>query len=138
VLVALTGWNRLDAVIAIGVAINIVWTGWKLVRKSALGLLDTALPAEDLHEIETILERYRTEHNIETHALRTREAGTRRFMSVHVLVPGDWTVHEGHLLLESLERDIHDALPETTVFTHLESLDDPASWDDVTLDRSRR
>lgn len=136
VLVTITGWNRLDPIVAIGVAINIVWTGWKLIRKSVLGLLDTALPAEDLETIDTVLARYRTEHSIETHALRTREAGARRFVSVHVLVPGGWTVQRGHRLLDALEHDIHDALPETTVFTHLESLDDPASWDDVTLDRS--
>lgn len=135
-LVALTGWNRLDALVALAVAANIIRTGWSLVRKSMLGLLDTALPAEDLQAVEAILDRYRAEYGIETHALRTREAGTRRFLSVHVLVPGNWTVQRGHRLLEELERDIQTALPETSVFTHLESLDDPASWEDVKLDRS--
>ena len=135
-LVAVTGWNRLDALVALAVAANIIRTGWSLVRKSMLGLLDTALPAEDLQAVEAILDRYRTEHGIETHALRTREAGTRRFISVHVLVPGNWTVQRGHRLLEELEREIQAALPETSVFTHLESLDDPASWEDVKLDRS--
>ena len=134
-LVALTGWNRLDAMVALAVAANIVLTGISLIRKSLLGLLDTALPAEDLAAIEAVLARYRETYHVETHALRTREAGTRRFVSVHVLVPGDWTVQHGHHLIDNLEQDIHDALPETTVFTHLESLDDPASWDDVTLDR---
>lgn len=135
-LVALTGWNRLDALVALAVAANIIRTGWSLVRKSMLGLLDTALPAEDLQAVKAILDRYRAEYGIETHALRTREAGTRRFLSVHVLVPGNWTVQRGHRLLEELERDIQTALPETSVFTHLESLDDPASWEDVKLDRS--
>jgi cation diffusion facilitator family transporter len=135
-LVALTGWNRLDPLIALLVAANIIWTGWLLVRSSVLGLLDTALPPEDREAIERVLSRYRDEYGIQTHALRTRQAGMRRFMSVHVLVPGDWTVHRGHRLLENLEHDIHAVLPETTVFTHLESLDDPASWDDVTLDRA--
>jgi len=135
-LVGLTGWNRLDAAVALVVAANIVWTGLSLIRKSVLGLLDTALPTDDLDAIEAVLARYRVEHRIETHALRTREAGARRFVSVHVLVPGDWTVQRGHHLIDNLEHDIHAALPETTVFTHLESLDDPASWDDVTLDRS--
>ena len=137
-LVALTGWNRLDPVIALLVAANIVWTGWLLVRQSVLGLLDTALPAEDREAIEGVLGRYRADYGIETHALRTREAGVRRFMSVHVLVPGSWTVHQGHRLLEDLEHDIHAVLPDTTVFTHLESLDDPASWEDVALDRPDR
>lgn len=134
-LVALTGWNRLDALVGLAVAANIVWMGWSLVRRSTLGLLDTALPAADLQAIEDVLARYRSEHGIETHALRTREAGSRRFISVHILVPGDWTVQRGHHLLEELEHDIHAVLPETTIFTHLESLDDPASWADVTLDR---
>jgi cation diffusion facilitator family transporter len=134
-LVALTGWNRLDALVALAVAANILWTGWRLIRESVLGLLDTALPADDLKVIAGVLSRYRSDYGVETHALRSRQAGTRRFMSVHVLVPGGWTVQRGHHLLEQMEADISAALPETTVFTHLESLDDPASWDDVTLDR---
>jgi cation diffusion facilitator family transporter len=136
-LVALTGWDRLDPLIALAVAVNIVWTGWKLVRQAALGLLDTALPVEDLHVIEGVLSRYRKEYGVETHALRSRQAGTRRFMSVHVLVPGTWTVQRGHKLLEDVENEISAALPGMTVFTHLESLDDPGSWNDVALDRKR-
>lgn len=134
-LVGLTGWGRLDAIVALGVAANIVWTGWRLVRQSMLGLLDTALPDKEVEAIEGVLDRYREEGEVETHALRTRQAGARRFMSVHVLVPGHWTVQRGHRLLENIEHDIHDTLPDTTVFTHLESLDDPASWDDMSLDR---
>ena len=70
------------------------------------------------------------------HALRTRQAGARRFVSLHVLVSGEWTVQQGHMLLEQIERDIRAVLPNVTVFTHLESLDDPASWQDTTLDRA--
>lgn len=134
-LVPLTGWERLDPVLALAVAANIVWAGWTLMRQSMLGLLDTALPPEERQRIEAVLARYREQYGIQTHALRTREAGARRFMSVHVLVPGLWTVHQGHQLLEDLEQDLHTALPDATVFTHLESLDDPSSWDDVALDR---
>jgi cation diffusion facilitator family transporter len=134
-LVGLTNWDRLDPLLAIAVAVNIVWTGWRLVRQAMLGLLDTALPGTDIDTIESVLARYREQDKIETHALRTRQAGSRRFMSVHILVPGHWTVQRGHRLLETIEHDIHAALPDTTVFTHLESLDDPASWDDMTLDR---
>ena len=133
--VALTGWLWLDPLIALAVAANIVWTGAGLVRRSALGLLDTALPPAERAAIEAILSRYAAERGIQWHALRTRQAGRRRFVSVHILVPGNWTVHEGHALLEAIEADLRAALPTTTVFTHLESLDDPASWLDMELDR---
>lgn len=135
VVVAITHWNRLDAVIAMLVAANIIWTGWKLVQRSMLGLLDTTLPAEDLALIEGVFDHYRQDHGIQTHALRTREAGQRRFISVHVLVPGNWSVHRGHLLLERLELEIMAALPDSTLFTHLEPLEDPSSFEDMTLDR---
>jgi divalent metal cation (Fe/Co/Zn/Cd) transporter len=103
--VVLTGWERLDPIIALLVAANIIWTGVKLLRRSALGLLDTALPAGELTAIRQVLDRY-TQSYVQFHALRTRQAGTRRFVSVHVLAPGDWTVHEGHVLVEQIERDI--------------------------------
>jgi divalent metal cation (Fe/Co/Zn/Cd) transporter len=82
-----------------------------------------------------VLDRYATE-GIQYHALRTRESGARRFVSFHVLVPGEWTVHRGHALLEKIEADIRGVVDNVTVLTHLESLDDPASWDDQTLDRA--
>jgi cation diffusion facilitator family transporter len=134
--VAATGWARLDAMIALVVAANIVWTGWKLVHRSILGLLDTALPAPEVERIEGVLARYRADYGIQTHALRTRQAGQRRFVSLHVLVPGRWSVQRGHHLLEKLELDLHGVLPDATLFTHLEPIDDPASWDDIALDRS--
>jgi cation diffusion facilitator family transporter len=133
--VAVTGWMRLDPLIALAVAGNIVWTGVGLVRRSLLGLLDTALPEAERQVVEAVLGRYQREAGIKAHALRTREAGARRFASVHILVPGSWTVQQGHQLLEAIEDDIRTALPNTTVFTHLESLDDPASFADTTLDR---
>jgi divalent metal cation (Fe/Co/Zn/Cd) transporter len=104
---------------------------------SVAGLMDSALPERDLAALRQVLERYAAE-GVEHHALRTREAGARRFVSLHVLVPGAWTVHRGHALLERLEADIRAAVPNATVFTHLESLDDPASWDDQTLDRTAK
>ncbi len=135
--VTITGWQRLDPIIALVVAANIVWTGVSILRRSFLGLLDTALPAGDLAIINTILERYQERDDIHTHALRSREAGARRFVSFHILVPGWWSVHEGHRLLEEIEDEIIAALPGVTVFTHLEALDDPASYADTTLDRER-
>jgi cation diffusion facilitator family transporter len=133
--VALTGWQRLDPLVAILVAANIVWTGVRIVRKSVSGLMDTALPPEEQSALRRVLEPY-LQTGVQYHALRTRQSGARQFVSLHVLVPGTWTVHEGHQLLERIEADIRQALPNVTAFTHLESLDDPISWDDVHLDRA--
>jgi cation diffusion facilitator family transporter len=132
--VALTGWQRLDPIVALAVAANIVLAGGRIVRKSVLGLMDTALPAEELAAVHKVLAPY-LQKGIEYHALRTRQSGARRFVSLHVLVPGEWTVHDGHGLLERIEADIRNTLPNVTVFTHLESLDDPTSWEDIHLDR---
>ena len=134
-LVVLTGWNRLDPIVGLLVAANIVWTGAGIVRRSIAGLMDTALPASDLVEVKKVLEGYRT-NKVEFHALWTRQSGSRKFISFHVLVPGKWSVHRGHELLEKIERDITAVLPDTSVFTHLEALEDPASWEDDRLDRS--
>ena len=134
-LVALTGWERLDPIVAFLVAANIIWSGFRIVRMSALGLMDTALLAEEQALVKNVLNAY-TQNGVEYHALRTRQSGSRRFVSVHILVPGKWTVQRGHRLLESIEADIRKALPNVTVFTHLESLNDPASWDDTNLDRN--
>ena len=135
ILVSLTGWLVLDPIIALLVAANIVWTGVRLLNDSAHGLLDTAIPADDMRKVSAVLAIY-NERGIDFHAIRTREAGQRRFISLHVLVPGTWTVHDGHELCEQVERDIRARLPRSTVFTHLESLDDPRSWEDQELDRS--
>lgn len=133
-LVALTGWVRLDPIVACLVAANIIWSGVGIVRKSVLGLMDTALPIEDRNKLQKALEPYE-KLGIQYHALRTRESGARKFVSLHVLVPGQWTILRGHRLLESIEADIRHALPGVTMFTHLESLTDPASMDDMSLDR---
>ena len=132
--VVLTGWLWLDPVVALLVAANIVWTGAHIVWRSISGLMDLALPAEDLATVRRVLDTYRSEE-VQFHALLTRQAGARKFVSTHVLVPGAWTVQHGHELLEKIEQDIRAALPNSTVFTHLESLDDPASWADERLDR---
>ena len=133
-LVALTGWLMLDPIIALLVALNVIWTGIRLLRRTGLGLLDTVLPQEDVQQIEAVLETYRA-HGIAFHALRTRQAGSRRFISFHVLVPGIWTVLKGHALCEEIELALRRALPETTVFTHLEPREDPLSFVDQALDR---
>ena len=133
-MVTLTGWQRLDPIVAMLVAANIIWTGFGIVRKSVLGLMDTALSPDEQKLIQKVLEPHK-QGGVEFHALRTRQSGARQFVSFHVIVPGRWTVQRGHQLLEKIEADIRDALPIVTVFTHLESLNDPASWDDTNLDR---
>ena len=132
--VVLTGWESLDPVVALVVAANIVWTGTDILRNSVLGLMDTALPPEELKALRAAIERHVTD-GVQYHALRSRQSGARRFVSLHVLVPGEWTVQRGHDLLERIEADVRSTITNVTVFTHLESLDDPTSWDDVALDR---
>ncbi|MCW5553043.1 MAG: cation transporter [Verrucomicrobiae bacterium] len=135
-LVALTDWYWLDPVVALVVAANIVRTGVGIVQRSVGGLMDVALPAEDLAAVRQVLQTYE-QTGIQFHALRSRQSGARKFVSTHVLVPGDWTVQRGHELLDRIEADIRRVLPDAAVFTHLESLDDPASWDDQTFERGR-
>lgn len=133
-LVALTGWERLDPLVALAVAANIVVSGAVLIGRSSGGLMDRAVDAETLAAIEEQLERYRR-RGVVFHALRTRRAGRRNFVAVHVLVPGGWTVQRGHDLLEQVEGDIARVVPTASVFTHLEPVEDPLSYDDTDLDR---
>jgi cation diffusion facilitator family transporter len=136
VLVGITGWLALDPLIALVVAANIVWTGVRLLRDTAQGLLDRALPPEDQAKISKILARHE-DRGIRFHAVRTRSAGQRRFVSMHVLVPGGWTVKRGHDLAEEIENDIARDLPQSTFFVHVEPADDPTSFADQALDRER-
>ncbi|HUO44052.1 MAG TPA: cation diffusion facilitator family transporter [Burkholderiales bacterium] len=131
---ALTGWQPLDPLIALAVAAHIVWTGVRLVRRSFRGLLDQALPEADRAAVEQILARYRAQ-GVGFHALRTRQAGTRSFVSLHVLVPDEWTVARGHALLEKIEEEIRTMLSGAHVTTHLEPRDQPDSYHDMDLDR---
>jgi cation diffusion facilitator family transporter len=133
-LVKVTGALVLDPIVALLVAVNIVWTGFRLLRETGSALLDAALPKEEIDAILLILNEYKRQ-DIQFHALRTRIAGTRRFVSFHVLVPGSWTVQQGHDLCEAIELAISRALPVTHVTTHLEPLEDPASWEDQELER---
>jgi len=132
--VSLTGWQPLDPLVALAVAANIVWSGIQLVRRSVSGLMDSALPPKEREVVLAVLERYRN-RGIQYHALRTRQAAARRFVSLHVLVPGSWTVRRGHQMMEQLEADIRNALPGTSVFTHMEPLEDPLSLQDAELNR---
>jgi len=130
-----TGWIALDPLVAIAVAFNIVWTGYQLVRRSVSGLMDEALPENEQKIIHDVMAKYRKE-GIDFHALRTRQAAARRFMSVHVLVPGDTTVHDAHHIVDDFEDEIRSSLGgAVTVFTHLEPAEDHLSMEDIHLDR---
>lgn len=133
-LAGLTGWLWLDPVIALVVAVQIVFTAVKLLHESFDGLLDAGLPAAEVAQVESILGRYAVD-GVTYHALRTRQAGAQRFVSFHIQVPGDWSVQQGHELLESIEHDVRQALPPVTVFTHIEPVEDPVSWEDAALNR---
>lgn len=134
-LAGLTGWNFLDPLVAIVVALNIIWTGTRLVGRSVSGLMDAALPESEQKLIQDVMEKY-SQKGVAFHALRTRQAAARRFISVHILVPGEWTVHDAHHIAEDFEADIRAALGSVvTVFTHIEPVDDELSMEDMFLDR---
>ena len=133
--VALTGWNVLDPLIALAVAVNIVVTGAALVARSVGGLMDRGLEAPEQAQIAEALARFEAE-GVRFHALRTRQAGARAFISVHVLVPGMWSVQHGHDVVEDVEAELRRRIPHATVFTHLEPAEDPRSFADTALDRT--
>ena len=134
-LVAATGWLILDPLIALVVAAHIVWTGAVLVRRSFRGLLDAAIPAGDVAQIEKIFAEYRNRYAVDFHALRTRGAGSRRFISFHLLVPDEWTVAHAHQLSEEIEERIRELVHNAILLTHIEPIAQPASYDDIKLER---
>jgi cation diffusion facilitator family transporter len=138
-LVAATGWQVADPLVALVLAGHVGWTGYRLVSASAQGLMDRALPGEDVGRVTAALDAVlaRQEDEVRYHALRTRRAGARSFVSFHVQVPGRWSVQRGHDLVEAMEEEIRRRLPAATVFTHLEPLEDPRSYRDQGLDPLR-
>lgn len=134
-LVAVTGWLRLDPLIALVVAANILWTGAKLMRRSIAGLLDPAIPEDERAEITRIFIEYSRRYGVSFHALRTRHAGARRFISFHLLVPDAWTVDHAHRLAEEIESRIRSLVPNASTFSHIEPVSHPSSYDDIALDR---
>lgn len=124
----MAGWEILDPIIAILVAVHIVFAGLQLIRRTVAGLMDAALPEEEQSRIVEVLDRYVAAEQIDYHALRTRYAGARRFMSVHVLVPGEWSVQRGHDLVETMELQIMALFDSIDIDTHLEPLEDEVSF----------
>ncbi|MEH3156614.1 MAG: cation diffusion facilitator family transporter [Gordonia paraffinivorans] len=132
-LVALTGWLPLDPLIAIAVAINILFVGGRLVWQSGAGLMDTALPDDDRSALDAVLDRWRAD-DVDFHDVRTREAGHERFLQLHMLVPGEWSVQRGHDLVERVERDLVETLDHLHVTIHLEPIGDPRAYESWRLD----
>lgn len=132
--VAVTGWQPLDPLIALAVAVQIILSGGKLVGDSIAGLMDRSLPPAEVAKITEILQQYGN-RGVRYHALRTRQSGAQRFVSVHIQVPGAWSVQKGHTLLEEIEGELRDALSPVAVLTHLEPVEDPVSWHDIPLNR---
>lgn len=134
-LVAGTGWHILDPLIALAVAVHIVFTGFMLMRRSFAGLLDAAIPEAERAEIEKIFAEYRKRYGVGFHALLTRQAGARRFISFHLLVPDAWPVDRAHQLSEEIESRIGSLVPNAILLSHIEPISQPSSYDDAKLER---
>jgi cation diffusion facilitator family transporter len=134
-LVWLTGWIRLDPIIALLVAANIIFTGYRLLVRSGRGLLDVALPLEELTSVKSILDSYQAQ-GVSYHALRSRQAAARKFLVVHLLVPGDWSVRKGHTLAEQVEMQVLETIKNANIVTHIEPVEDPLSMEDANITRA--
>lgn len=134
-LAAMTGWNLLDPLVALGVAVHILWTGFMLMRRSLAGLMDVAIPDKEQAEIEKLFAEYRPRYAVDFHALRTRQSGSRRFVSFHLLVPDAWTVERAHALSEEIEARVRSLVPNAILLVHIEPIGQRASYDDIKLER---
>ena len=133
-LVLVTGFHVLDPLVAVAVGLNIVWTGGELVHRAFEGLMDHALPAIEQDQIRSVI----TSHlpaGAAFHALRTRQAGARRFAEFHLLVCGDLTVREAHHLGHTIEDALVAAIPGLEVVFHVEPVDERESWEGEYLER---
>ncbi|MBM3994595.1 MAG: cation transporter [Planctomycetes bacterium] len=131
-LVWLTGWVWLDPVVAMVVAANIVWTAWDLIARSFNGLMDHALPEEEQQAVRSAIEVL-LQPGLHFHALRTRQAGARKFVDFHLLVPGHWSVQEAHDFTERIEDAVRKALPGAEVTVHIEPIEAESAWHDSAL-----
>jgi len=136
-IVKITGIYILDPIIAMLVAINIIYTGYRLISRSANGLMDASISEDALKKISAYLDSFKDE-KIEYHSLMTRQAGQRMFISVHLLVPGNWTVQKGHDYADKIEQFIESMFDvPVTVSTHIEPIEDPASMNDIGIYRKK-
>ena len=119
-LLLLTGWHWVDPAVALVVGANILFTGAKLLRRSTVGLLDAALPAEDVGIISTAIDSVIDDPRVTVSELLTRESGRQRFVQTTVIVPGHWTVQRSHDLADHIEMAVVHALPSTVTVVHIE------------------
>ncbi len=133
-LVSITRLVILDPIIALLVAVNILFTGGRLLRQAYSGLMDISLPEPELAKVQNILRTYEAQ-GIKFHAIRSRSAAARKFLSMHILVPGGWSVHHGHRIAEEIENAIRQEFPQIAIFTHVEPIEDPVSFEDSRLEK---
>ncbi len=131
-LVRFTGMYILDPLMALAVAVNIVWTAWGLLARSFNGLMDHSLPTEEQQQVRGAIDAL-MRPGLHYHALRTRQAGARKFVDFHLLVPGSWSVQEAHDLSEQVEAAVRAALPGAEVTVHIEPIEAEVSWKDSEL-----
>ncbi len=131
-LVWLTGLQWLDPLCALLMAGNIVWTGTDLVRRSFDGLMDHALSDDEQATIRGEIQK-QLQAGMTFHALRTRRAGSRRFVDFHLLVPGIMTVKQAHVTSDKIEAAVAAALPGMEVTVHIEPIEEPQAWQDSAL-----
>lgn len=129
-LVAITGWERLDPLIAGGVAVNITVVGMRLIMQSVAGLMDRSLPLEENERIADLL-RARVTDEVGFHGLQTRAVGAVPAISFHVTVPGAWSVQQAHDLVEDVEQEVRDQVERAMVTTHIEPREDSRAYGDV-------
>ncbi|WP_457571571.1 cation diffusion facilitator family transporter [Desulfovulcanus sp.] len=122
-------WVVLDPIVAILVALNIMFTGYSLIKRSVLGLMDRALPEDELKIIDQTI-RELAGKDVDYHGLKTRKAGVRRFIDFHMLVSGNKSVKEAHDLCCKIEENIRKKLPNAYVNIHVEPKEDKSAWED--------
>jgi len=124
-IVALTGWQTIDPIVAVLVGLNIIWTAYQLLRRSVAGLMDASLPVKEQKIIMDVMEKFRGK-GVVFHSLRTRQSAAQRFLSVHMRAPGTWTLHEAHHVAEDFEHAVRDELPDAVILTDIEPADENA------------
>lgn len=133
-LVWVTGVPQLDALLALGVGLHIVTTGFRLIRRSFDGLMDHALAPEEVERIRGMI-RAALPEGADFHLLRTRRAGSRPFADFHILVPGSMSLAAAHEIADTVEEKLRTALPDLEVTTHVEPIEDLKSWEKERLEQ---